>query len=50
MKKTIRDIEKMSGKGASYFKAGLYYLFVPVVVGLGLKTIDLSRFFQAEVV
>lgn len=46
MKKTIRDIEKIGGKGVSYFKAGLYYLFVPLVVGLGIKTIDFSRLLQ----
>ena len=46
MKKTVRDLEKMSGKGVSYLKAGLYYLFVPTVIGLGLSTVDLSKFFQ----
>ena len=50
MKKTIKDIEKASGKGISYFKFGLYYLFVPIVVGIGLKTADLGRFFQPEAI
>lgn len=50
MQKTIRDLEKAGGKGVSYFKLGLYYLFVPVVVGMGLKTVDFSRFFQPDVV
>ena len=48
MKKTIKDIEKLSGKGISLLKAGLYYLSVPIVVGIGLKTIDFARFFQPE--
>ena len=48
MKKTIKDIEKAGGKGMSYFKFGLYYLFVPLVVGAGLKTVDFGRFFQPE--
>ena len=46
MKKTVRDIEKMSGKGVGYLKTGLYYLFVPLVIGMGLKTVDLSKFIQ----
>lgn len=49
MQKTIRDLEKAGTKGISYFKFGLYYLFVPVVVGMGLKTVDFSRFFQSDV-
>ena len=46
MKKTVRDLEKMSGKGVGYLKTGLYYLFVPLVIGMGLRTVDLSRFIQ----
>jgi hypothetical protein len=46
MKKTVRDIEKMSGKGVGYLKTGLYYLFVPVVIGLGIKSINFSKFMQ----
>ena len=46
MKKTVRDLEKMSGKGVNYLKAGLYYLFVPTVIGLGLATVDIGRFMQ----
>ena len=46
MKKTVRDLEKASGKGVNYFKKGVYYLFVPLVVAMGLKTVDMSRFMQ----
>ena len=49
MKKTVRDLEKMGGKGVNYVKAGLYYLFVPLVIGMGLRTVDLSRFMQQPV-
>jgi hypothetical protein len=45
MKKTVKDLSKMSSQGISYLKAGIYYLTVPVVIGLGLKTIDFSRIF-----
>ena len=49
MKKTVRDLEKMGGKGVNYVKTGLYYLFVPLVIGMGLRTVDLSRFMQQPV-
>lgn len=49
MKKTVRDLEKAGGQGIKYFKAGVYYLFVPIVIGMGLKTVDLSRYFQQPV-
>lgn len=45
MKKTVRDLNKLTSQGVSYLKAGLYYLAVPVVLGLGLKTMDLQRMF-----
>ena len=43
MKKTVRDLNKLTSQGVSYLKAGLYYLAVPIVLGLGLKTMDLQR-------
>jgi len=43
MKKTVRDLNKLTSLGVSYLKAGLYYLAVPIVLGLGLKTMDLQR-------
>ena len=45
MKKTVKDPSKLSSQGISYLKAGIYYLTVPVVLGLGLKTVDISRIF-----
>ena len=46
MKKTMRDLEKAGNKSVTYFKKGVYYLFVPLVIGMGIKTIDFSRFMQ----
>ena len=48
MKKTIKDLGKAGGKGIGYFKAGVYYCFIPIVIGMGLKTVDLSRFLQPQ--
>ena len=47
MKKTVRDLEKMGGTSVSYLKKGIYYLFVPTVIALGVKTVDLSRLTQS---
>jgi hypothetical protein len=45
MKKTVKDLNKLTSQGVSYLKAGIYYLAVPVIFGLGLKTMDLQRIF-----
>lgn len=45
MKKTVKDISKLTSQGVSYLKAGVYYLAVPIVLGLGLQTVDFSRMF-----
>lgn len=45
MKKTVKDINKLTTQGVKYLKAGVYYLTVPIVLGLGLKSIDFSRMF-----
>jgi len=45
MKKTVKDLNKLTSQGVSYLKAGIYYLAFPVIFGLGLKTMDLQRMF-----
>ena len=49
MKKTVRDIEKLSEKSVKYIKLGLYYLAIPTVLALGVKTVDLLRFTQPQI-
>lgn len=49
MKKTVRDLEKLGGKSVGYLKTGLYYLFVPAVVVLGLKSMDLSKLMNQSI-
>lgn len=41
MKKTLKDIEKISNTGVKWLKEGLYYIYLPVVVVLGFKTLNL---------
>lgn len=43
MKKTIKDLEKATSTAVSWLKAAVYYLAMPVVLGLGLKTVDWSK-------
>lgn len=44
MKKTVKDIEKISESGVKWLKASLYYLYLPVVLIVGLKTVNLDNF------
>ena len=39
------NINKLTTQGISYLKAGVYYLTVPIVLGLGLQSIDFTRIF-----
>ncbi len=48
MKKTIKDIEKYGTTTYNYLKTGIYYLFIPVVVGMGLKSIDFTKIFAPQ--
>lgn len=41
MKRTIKDIEKLSEGGVKWLKAGLYYIYLPIVIVIGLKTVNL---------
>jgi hypothetical protein len=40
MKKTIKDLEKLSESSVKWAKTGLYYFFLPVVIVVGLKTVN----------
>jgi hypothetical protein len=40
MKKTVKDISKLSESSVKYLKISLYYLTIPLVVAFGVKTID----------
>ena len=42
MKKTIKDLEKAGSSAVSWFKAGVYWLYLPAVLILGAKTVNWS--------
>jgi hypothetical protein len=44
MKKTIKDLEKMSDSSMKWLKWGLYYVYLPVVVVVGIRTIRWENF------
>jgi hypothetical protein len=44
MKKTLKDIEKLRDSGIKWLKSGLYYLYLPLVLVVGLKTVNLENF------
>lgn len=44
MKKTVRDLEKAGASSIKWLKAGLYYLYLPAVVLIGLRTVDWGMF------
>ena len=44
MQKTVQDIKKLAGQGQKVFKGFFYYAYIPVVVILGLKTVDWANF------
>lgn len=41
MKKTLKDIEKISDSGMKWLKSGLYYIYLPIVILVGFKTVNL---------
>lgn len=49
MKRTVKDIEKIGNSTVQIVKRGLYYLSVPVVIVVGLRSIDIARWFQPSV-
>jgi len=44
MKKTVRDIEKISEGGIKLLKSSLYYLYLPLALIIGLKTVNWDNF------
>jgi hypothetical protein len=40
MKKTLKDIEKMGNSTVGWIKTGIYYLYLPVVIFAGIKTVS----------
>jgi hypothetical protein len=45
MKKTVRDLEKAGAVSMKWLKTGLYYLYLPTVLILGLKTVNWEMLF-----
>lgn len=45
MKKTVKDLEKAGAASMSWIKFGLYYLYLPTVLILGLKTVNWDTMF-----
>lgn len=45
MKKTVRDLEKAGAASMSWIKFGLYYLYLPAVLALGLKNVNWEMLF-----
>jgi hypothetical protein len=48
MKKTIKDIEKISEVAISYAKSGLYYLFIPVILVIGFSTMNRGKSLEPQ--
>lgn len=44
MQKTVQDIKKLSNQGQKVFKGLFYYAYIPVILVLGLKTVNWSNF------
>ncbi len=44
MQKTVQDLKKLSNQGQKLFKGFFYWAYIPVVVILGLKTVDWANF------
>ena len=44
MYKTIQDIKKASNEGQKLFKGFFYYGYIPLILVLGIKTVDWQQF------
>ena len=44
MKKTVRDLQKAGDSSIKWVKAGAYYLYLPTVLILGLRTVKWEIF------
>ena len=49
MKRTVKDVEKLGESSIKYIKMGLYYLTIPIVVAVGVKTVDFFRLVQPQI-
>ncbi len=48
MQKTIQDIKKLGNQGTKVAKGFFYYAYIPVVVILGLRTVDWQNFINPQ--
>jgi hypothetical protein len=47
MKKTAKDLEKLGETAIKFVKLGLYYIYIPFVLYVGLQTVKLENFLGA---
>lgn len=40
MQKTIRDIQKIGSKAQNALKFAMYYIYIPAIVYMGIKTVN----------
>jgi hypothetical protein len=40
MQRTLKDIQKLGSKGQHILKFGFYYFYIPIIVYLGVKTVN----------
>ena len=44
MKQTVRDIQNIGEQVFRHTKAGLYYLSIPLVLLVGMRTVNLANY------
>lgn len=44
MNRTINDLKKLNNQGQKVFKSFFYYGYIPVILFLGIKTVDWQQF------
>jgi len=47
MKKTAKDLEKLGEAAIKWVKLGLYYIYIPIVLYVGIKTVKMENFMNA---
>lgn len=48
MQRTINDISKFGNKSIHYGKKAIYYGYIPLIIALGLKTVNLGAMFGEQ--
>jgi hypothetical protein len=48
MKSTIKDLNKLKDKTYGLIKTGVYYLYIPIVLAIGARTINWSAISQQQ--